>query len=136
MGFCGNHPLSSIQFRYRSTGRLHDLPRLNIELVVEVELKYKTPILKSVQYKAMDAFLVVIKGSLTTKSIVTSCHISFHLLTSPLPFLFLPLPSLHLPLLFSLPCLSCTHSIGFDNFSITYIHTSYTFLKTSFYSLE
>lgn len=130
-----SYPLSRIQFRYRSTGRLHDLPRLNIELVVEVKLKYKTLILKSVQYKAMDAFLVIIKGSLTTKSIVISCHISLHLPSPPFPLL--PLPSLHPALLFSLPRLSCTHCIGcFDNFSITHIHTSHTFLKTSFYSLE
>lgn len=45
-------PLSRIQFRYRST-RLHDLPRLRIELAVEVELKCKTLILKSVQSRAM-----------------------------------------------------------------------------------
>lgn len=131
MGFHGitSYPLSRVQFRYRSTERLHDLPRLNIELVVEVELKYKTLILRSVQYKVMDAFLVIIKGSLTTKSIVTLCHLLFHL---PSP----PFSSPSLPL-FSLPLLSCTHSIGcFDNFSITYTHTSHTFLKTSFYSLE
>lgn len=39
-----SYPVNRIQYRYRSTGSmLRDLPTLNIELVVEVGLKYTSP---------------------------------------------------------------------------------------------
>lgn len=40
-----SYPVSRIHFRYRST--FHDLPTLNIELVVEVGLKWTSPDLSS-----------------------------------------------------------------------------------------
>lgn len=55
-----SYPFGRIQFRYRSTGRLRDLPGLHTGLVVEAELKYKALILQSAQHRAMDSFLVVI----------------------------------------------------------------------------
>lgn len=68
---------------------------------------------------------------------VSSPHAISHFVSPPLLFPRLPLPSLRLPS--SSPFLVYLVHIVLVVliiFSITYIHTSHTFLKTSFYSLE